>query len=198
MTNPADPTRQARTAPRAVRADETDGETLPQSSTASPGPNGIQDELGLLVDLGRAISSFSDRAELLRFTLDTVLALLGSESGSLYLYDGETEELVLTMARGPDREQRLGLRQRLGEGGAGQVAVERKPILVTDIGTDARFGRRRSRRYRTSSFICAPLLVSNELVGIITITMKRGPREAFTGDELRLLSVLAGHAASAI
>jgi len=191
MTDPADPTRQART-------DEAGGQAPPDPSTASPGPNGAPDELGFLVDLGRAISSFSDRAELLRFTLDTALALLGSESGSLYLYDPETEELVLTMARGPDREQRLGLRQRLGEGVAGQVAVERKPILVTDIGTDTRFGRRRSRRYRTSSFICAPLLVSNELVGIITITMKRGPREAFTGDELRLLSVLAGHAASAI
>jgi len=39
--------------------------------------------------------------------------------------------------------------------------------------------------------------VSNDLIGIITITMKRG-QEPFTGDELRLLSILAGHAASAI
>ena len=46
--------------------------------------------LSLLADLGRAISSFSDRDELLRFTLDTALALLGSESGSLYLYDPDT------------------------------------------------------------------------------------------------------------
>ena len=101
--------------------------------------------------------------------------------------------------------------------------------VVGAIGTDTRFGRRRSRRYKSTSFICAPLLVSNELAGLITITMKRGDGAApgvsearadlstagilpatgsrlevggtgtaFTGDELRVLSILAGHAASAI
>jgi PAS domain S-box-containing protein len=187
------------------------------SDAAASHPPGVDgrpstpDELAFLADLGRAISSFQDRDELLRFTLDTALALLGSESGSLYLYQPDTEELVLSVARGPDREQRLGLRQRLGEGVAGQVALERKPILVTDIGSDLRFSRHRSRRYKSTSFICAPLLVSNELAGLITITMKR-PRNggdppadgqpaaesAFTDDELRVLSILAGHAASAI
>lgn len=163
-------------------------------------------ELELLAELGRAISAFKDRDELLYFTLDTALALLGSESGSLYLYDPQAQELVLTVARGPDCQERLGLRQRLGEGVAGQVALEQKPILVTDIGTDSRFARRRSARYNSASFICAPLLVSNELAGLIAITMKRRPdgqegeptAHSYTGHELRVLSILAGYAAGAI
>jgi len=132
--------------------------------------------------------------EMLKFALEKGLAALDAMSGSIFLYDDDRRELVLKVAEGPLAESILGIRQEIGSGIAGLVAQSRQALSVTDIGSDPRFEARETERYRTGSFLCVPLVSSDELVGVISASDKR-ECSAFTKTDVELLSVLAANAA---
>jgi len=111
--------------------------------------------------------------EMLKFALEKGLAALDAMSGSIFLYDDDRRELVLKVAEGPLAESILGIRQEIGSGIAGLVAQSRQALSVTDIGSDPRFEARETERYRTGSFLCVPLVSSDELVGVISASDKR-------------------------
>ena len=105
-------------------------------------------------------------------------------------------------AEGQGASELIGLRKRLGEGIAGQVARERRPVLVTDVEHDSRISstglnRAGARHYRSKSFIAVPLIHHAGLLGEMNITEKNSGAP-FTADDLRLLSILGGHVASAV
>lgn len=128
-------------------------------------------------------------SELNKNILNDLLAriknLLDAESASLFLFDGERQELVLNSVFNEQKKQFKGIRQRIGEGVAGRVANEQKAVLVQDIKTDTRFHRARLHRYLTDSFICVPLMIQDGLIGVISISDKR-TRRVFTEQDLEL------------
>ena len=109
--------------------------------------------------------------DFLQFTLTKCMKILSARSGSIFLFDAKTEELVLRAVRNGTRKLEEGLRQNLSEGIAGLVASRREPLLVEDINTDNRFHNiRRFNHYQTNSFLSVPLEHSGELIGVINIT----------------------------
>jgi len=116
--------------------------------------------------------------------------LLRAESASLFLLDGEREELVLNAIFNEQKTQFKGVRQRLGEGIAGSVATQGQAVLVKNIKTDPRFSPRAFRHYHTDSFICVPIVTSLGPIGVISISDKDSG-EAFTEDDLRLVCLIA-------
>jgi len=108
--------------------------------------------------------------------------------------------LTVRAARGLSEEVIKNTKIPLGEGIAGRVAKEGKPLLVS--GAEQVPGQGSSSRYETNSFLSIPLmgkyLGSREnTVGVINVTDKIS-RENFTDREETLLSVLAGQAAVAV
>ena len=159
-------------------------------------------ELALLNEMARDMSSVPDLDEVLRRALRRILDAFGSECGSFLILDPERNELVVRAATGEGAEDLIGRRRKLGQGVAGKVAREGHPVLVTDIEKDSRFkadalGRAQARHYRSRSFIAVPVIHHKRLLGELNITEKP-PGEPFTQDDLRLLAILGGHAASAI
>jgi PAS domain S-box-containing protein len=146
-----------------------------------------------LYEITKVVSSSLDLKEILGLTLDKCLDSLESEAGSIFLLDEKKKELALKAVRGP-KEVSLGdVKQRLGEGISGLVASNGRPLLVTDIEKNPLFRKRRSDvldLYETASFLCVPLVTTNQLVGVINITEKRS-REPYTRDDLKFLSALA-------
>ncbi len=125
--------------------------------------------------------------EFLKFTLTKSMDILGASSGSIFLFDDKTEELVLKIALNGRDGPREGVRQRLGEGIAGFVASRRDPVLVEDINNDSRFQRkRRYNHYQTNSFLCVPLEFAGELIGVVNIT-ERKSRLPFNAQDLKFL-----------
>jgi len=125
--------------------------------------------------------------KLLRLTLTKCMEILQAKSGSIFLFDEKSKDLVLKTASNGRDDPREGIRQPLGEGIAGLVASRREPVLVEDINKDARFlQRRRFNHYQTHSFLSAPLEVSGELIGVINIT-ERQSNAPFNNQDLKLL-----------
>ena len=79
--------------------------------------------------------SFKDRLkEFLVLSLDRSMQAVSARSGSIFLIDEDSKELVLEIAKNDRGERKLeGVRARLGERIAGRVALERKPFFVENI-----------------------------------------------------------------
>ena len=150
--------------------------------------------LAALQEFNLRINSCRTLDEMLEFILDKCLATLDAVSGSVFVHDSDSGEVVLKVAQGPGSESLPGTRQNLGSGIAGVVAESRQPLLVTDIASDPRFEPRDSERYETGSFLCVPLVSGEQLVGVVCASDKRG-HMSFTKTDVELLSLLATNAA---
>ena len=115
-------------------------------------------------------------------------------------------DLVVKASIGPSAAEILGERLRFGEGIAGWVARERKPLLIEDVnaaplvpalrprgtGRDASAARR--RQYKTASLVCVPLLTKGRVLGVINVNDKANGHP-FTPDDVSLLATIAGQVA---
>ena len=150
--------------------------------------------LAALQEFNLGINSCQTLDEIFEFVIEKALATLDAVSGSVFIHDEKSEELVLKVAKGPGSESLPGVRQKSGSGIAGVVAQSRQPMLVTDIASDPRFKPRDSERYQTGSFLCVPLVSGDKLVGVICASDKT-QGTPFTKTDVELLSLLASSAA---
>lgn len=174
------------------------------TSTTSNANRGASDRppaeiLHTLNAIGHEISVIAHRDDLLDLVLRRSLEPFRARSGSIFLVDHRSGELVLAAARGKHARDLLGVRQKLGHGIAGRAAKDREPVLVVDIHTDERFRshQKKDGRYSSDSFLCVPLVSYDRVVGVLSIAEKE-TGEAFTPHDLNLLQVIAHQAASAI
>lgn len=122
------------------------------------------------------LAGFTELEPMLQEALLKAMELLRCEAGSIYLWDESSEALVLRAAEGPQQDQRLGLRQNLGEGLAGWVAEAGEPILVTDVRKLDRLSGRSFERYPNHSCVSTPLMHGDRLLGVLCLTM---PEEGY-------------------
>ena len=146
-------------------------------------------------DICVSVNVVKNTRELLESSLKQVMALFGAKRGSIFIMNENRRELVLKMAYGMKVAEQEKMVKRLGEGVVGRVAEIKKPVIVEDIARDGRFQDFKARRsYRSPSFICAPLLIKDKLIGVINIADKESGRH-FTRDELQLLDFLSSQIA---
>ncbi|MDE2213842.1 MAG: GAF domain-containing protein [Candidatus Omnitrophica bacterium] len=132
--------------------------------------------------------------DLLEGALNDILELMRATRGSIFLLDAG-DKLVLQVSRGLKTDEQMLLVKRMGEGIVGHVAQLKMPVLVDDIGRDKRFGDLKPRRsYRSPSFICAPLLIKDRLIGVINISDKT-THQKFNKNELKVLDFLSSQIA---
>ena len=142
-----------------------------------------------------AVNAISGARELLEISLKKTMQLFGAKRGSIYILDDNERDLVLRIAHGMQIKEQERQVKKLGEGVVGLVAQSKKPIFVNDIAQDTRFHNYKARSsYQTPSFICAPLLIKDKLIGVINISDKQcGSR--FSANELQLLDFLSSQIA---
>lgn len=129
--------------------------------------------------------------------IEKVSAILTAEISSLMLLDKKENELVLKIAKGLKEEIAKGARAKLGEGIAGWVAKEGKPLLVEDVNIHPQFKTRDSRKYKTDSFMSVPLKVDDEVLGVVNVTDKTNKMK-FTKSDLDTLVAISNNAAASI
>ena len=138
-------------------------------------------------DICATVDGVATEKELFTVSLEKIIALFGAGRGSIFTLKEESQGLVMASTVGMPLDDRQEIIKRLGEGIVGKVAQEKRPIIVEDIGKDKRFSHFKARKgYKTSSFICAPLMLKDKLVGVINITDKHSGVH-FSADELQLL-----------
>ncbi len=154
-------------------------------------------DLAALAEVGDAVSAALDSAELFDLVLERAAALVGAELGSLMLVDETRGELVIKATRGLHEKIVEQFRIRPGEGIAGTVAATGRPIIVADVETDPRVGRRNRPRFRSRSFVSVPLLLKGRTIGVLNLADKRSGAP-FDEADLKLLATVATQAAVAV
>lgn len=129
----------------------------------------------------------------LRSLLELSTRFVGAEEGSILSYDRAARDLVFVMTVGNPEMERALTGQRLGldEGLSGEAAL----TLQVQIGSPIykEIGRRRRREGEEEAPECvmaAPMIVADELVGVITaVTFEKGRR--FTPEHAELYARVA-------
>lgn len=152
--------------------------------------------LAALYEVGTAISSTLQLEEVLRKVLDHAISLLEAENGSLMLLDEVRSELKMLVAQGLDEQIVTTTRVNLGEGISGWVAQEGRPRLLKKGIRDeeTRFERPSNE---IESAMCVPLIVKDRCIGVLNLSGRKGGGD-FSEQDLKVLTILASHAASAI
>ena len=134
-----------------------------------------------------AANSVTTTKQLLEVSLKQTMDLFQATRGSIFILNDNGKDLTLKTAHGMKNDEREKMVKRMGEGIVGKVAELKQPVFVEDISTDHRFQNFKARNhYRTPSFICAPLMIKDKLIGVINIADKESGHR-FTKDEMQLL-----------
>jgi diguanylate cyclase (GGDEF)-like protein len=160
--------------------------------------------LSLLYSIGKAMNYISDLKKLLQFILNQAIEITSAEKGSLMLYEMETDRLNIRVVAGLEDDafqekvnnSEIKCRSfKPGEGIAGRVFVNAKPIVVNNIKEDDVFVDSDASYVR--SIACIPMVVYNDVIGVINVTNKRHGKE-FTDEDVEMLKAVADQAAVAI
>lgn len=147
--------------------------------------------------LGAALVSSLDLHDLLATIVDEALTLLDADVALLRLLDRPGEHLELEVARGVPEEAVRAVRFRPGEGLAGRLLLDGRPVRGTNMEQDPRATQRAlARRYGWRSFAAVAIHLHQQPIGVWFVIRHR--RLPFSDDEILLLSTLADHASLAI
>lgn len=154
-------------------------------------------ELALLNHIGRALADSLELDEILDMTLSQLLVHFKVEAGEIFLLEEDDQTLRLVLHRGEAAEA-FWTRNRfkMGEGGVGEAAATRQPVIVTDLERSERFARQAVAEAGFRQIACIPLIGRGELAGVLTIaTRSDKPLEE---NEIQLLLSVAAAAGTAI
>ena len=150
-------------------------------------------EVSALYDLARQISTSLDVQEVLDAIVWSLKQAVRCRACSIALLDPVDEVLEIRAAAGIDDKWRRDFQLKLGEGIAGQVALEGQPLYVPDtleLGDFIFFDP------SVRSLLTVPLSMQQRVIGTLSVDSDQ-PHAFSEGDE-RLLTIAAAQAAVAI
>jgi anti-sigma regulatory factor (Ser/Thr protein kinase) len=134
--------------------------------------------------------------DLLSELLNRVSRVLEVERAAILLRDEDRDCLTVRAARGGGAGHAFSRRVSIGEGIAGQVAQEKRPVFVDDL-EQARGIHSVVWEDRVRSVLAVPLLVEGgRVLGVLQVGTTEGRR--FTSDDAQLLQLAADRLAVAI
>ena len=146
-------------------------------------------ELGILFEVVTAGMTSVRLDEILDRVMTALQETLRPDSIAILLVERETNELVIRAHTGFPGGPKL-VRRPIGVGIPSWVVQTGQPVLLTDVREDERYY---ACDPNTRSELCVPLRVGERIIGALNLESHR--LSAFNEDDLRLLSILAGHLA---
>lgn len=150
-------------------------------------------------DVTNLIDSVADVDRLLEILLITATNVMRAKASSLLLVDKKTDRLYFHIAVGEGKEDIKQFELKKGEGIAGWVAEHNEPVVVSDVATDPRWSSKISQSigFKTSSIVCAPLRVGDEVIGVLEI-IDREDGKPFRQEDLDQLQAFSEMASTAL
>ena len=152
-----------------------------------------------LLEVARVVNSSLELDAVLEQILGQGRDILVAESGSIMLVDNDTGSLAVLAAFGPRAHRVRGRSQPATEGVAGWVYSRGAPVLLHGATQDGRFQRaqRSRKRQDVRDALCAPLVVEEEVIGVMSLNNHVG-QEPFSEADLQVMIALSHQAAVAI
>jgi uncharacterized membrane protein (Fun14 family) len=136
------------------------------------------------------LHSTLDFNESLKVILEIVMNLIGAEEFSIMMLDEKTNELSIVAQEGMGLEASSSI--KIGDGIIGQATKTGEAYYRDGDPTDLK-----GVDY-LNPLVCVPLKIKEHVIGVIVIYKLLLQKQAFSNVDYELLSMLAGHAATAL
>lgn len=149
-----------------------------------------------LLNMGRVMATQSDLQTVFDSITKLCIDAFGCDQSSLMIFDKEADVLEVRAASGKNvPEGMLGTRQPIGKGIAGWVAQKREPLLLSP--STAPIAGLELRKKEMNAAMVVPVILRDELVGVINVSSRHGQVE-FDHDDVRALQAFAENVGAAI
>jgi GAF domain-containing protein len=152
--------------------------------------------LNSLHEIREAIYLSKNKEELLKLVLSVAIRSSIADSGSIMLLDAQKRTLKIEIAEGLGEDIVASTTQKVGKGIAGTVAKTGKALLIKGAADRELYASGFERKDLVSS-ICAPLIIGQEIVGVLSINSKSDDR-VFSEDDVLYVQNLADFSADII
>lgn len=157
-------------------------------------------KLKRLLDTAAVLNSSLDIEHLLPLVMISARDLLEAEASSLFLLDKKHNHLYCEVAIGEKgKTLKQYLRLEMGEGIAGWVAENKKPLLLEDAYQDQRFDQSWDKvsGFKTKSIICIPIFMKDHFLGTLEVMNKKDGKN-FEVTDMEILEYMGNIAAIAL
>lgn len=156
-----------------------------------------EEQIKALSKISKAVASDLYLEDILRLIVAVTAQAMKSNICSLMLIDEKKNELVIRATQSISEAYVKKPPLKVGEGIAGKVAKENKPIAIKDVTKEKEYKHKDiAKKEGLRSLLCVPLSVKGKVIGVINcytpITHK------FTETEVDILTSIANQAAVAI
>ncbi len=152
-------------------------------------------DLDVLYEIERAVTSTDDEADLLDRILGKAIAVLRAGAGSILLL--ESDALWFRSTKGEKSESLTSLTLKPGQGIAGHVAETGEVINVDQAEDSPHYDRSFAKKLgvEVGAVLCVPIVGEGQIMGALELLNKRG---GFSDADARLATLIAGQAGRAI
>jgi sigma-B regulation protein RsbU (phosphoserine phosphatase) len=163
--------------------------------TARVGSAGIADKLRDIQSITDVALSRLDAREFLAELLERTRDALGADTAAVLLLDDSSGQLIATAAAGLEEEVRQGVRIPVGQGFAGRIAAEQKPVVLDHVDHTTVLNPILWAK-GIHALMGVPLVAGGRVIGVLHVGSLTA-RE-FTADDVELLQLAADRAATAV
>ena len=154
-------------------------------------------QIKALSKVSKAIASDLYLEDILRLIVTVTAQAMGSNICSLMLVDEKTNKLVIRATQSISEEYNKKPPLKIGEGIAGKVAKENKPLAIKNVAKEKEYKYGDiARKEGLSSLLCVPLAVKGKVIGVINCYTPSS--HDFSETEIDILTSIANQAAVAI
>ena len=158
-----------------------------------------------LVKASQSLAGVESLDDLLPQLLDLAQEVTEAEASSILLYNPKLDVLEFSLAKnealGAETEQILksNVELKMGEGLAGWVAVNRKPVIIQDVQQDTRFFKEADHYtgFHTRTLLGVPIVYGEEFLGVIEVLNSKN-KPCFNKEDEEILDSFAHLAGVAI
>jgi len=163
---------------------------------------GAAAEVLAIYEISKGLSSCSDLPMALRATLGILSSYLHMQRGTVSLVQDDGA-LQSVSSHGLSHEEADRGRYLKGEGIIGRVLKTGSPVVIPDVANEPLFlNRTQSRDFKKSgpiAFICVPIKIGRETIGVLSVDREQGAPHATSRFEqdvrfLKMVTILIGHA----
>lgn len=153
-------------------------------------------ELGALQEVGLQIAASLDVHRVLDTIVQNVLKLVGADDAHIFMYEPDQDELVFGAALWKDGRREPAVAKPRQDGLTARVLYGAEPIVINDAPHHPLYASPDAQPWGIHAIAGFPLRRGERRLGVLTIAFLSP--HTFTADELRVLSLLADQAATAL
>ena len=163
-----------------------------QAGSAGAAPPGsraaLQDRLRDIQSITDAALSRFGEQELLTELLERTRAILQADTAAVLLLDYGSGHLIATAAAGLEEEVRQGVRIPVGQGFAGRIAAEHRPVILDRVDHSTVLNPILLAK-GIRALMGVPLIAGGKVIGVLHVGSLT--QRQFTSEELELLELAA-------